>query len=215
MNYIPYLFFASAWAGILLCLRRQPLDLKARAALYLEKYQQRYQKTALGRTAAGIKAKIQQEQLEKELAENLAYIKNLVVLGRGRSISAELLLTELSDASDKLASVYIEMAGWLHTNEKDLAAKCFSDRFDTGYAIEIGRFLAGWEDISPSELLPSVELYQSALREERMTRQQQRDEAMSDLVYFPVVLNCMAVLLNFIYVAYFLSQRDALGLLIS
>ena len=35
----------------------------------------------------------------------------------------------------------------------------------------------------------------------------------SDLVYFPVVVNAMAVLMNFIYVAYFLQQKEALNVL--
>ena len=40
-----------------------------------------------------------------------------------------------------------------------------------------------------------------------------RVQAVSDLAYFPVVINCMAVLLNFIYVAYFIAQKDQLGML--
>ena len=65
----------------------------------------------------------------------------------------------------------------------------------------------------PEDLLNTVEVYRSALREDRLTRQKRRDEMVSDLVYFPVVVNAMAVLMNFIYVAYFIQQRDALNVL--
>ena len=65
----------------------------------------------------------------------------------------------------------------------------------------------------PGDLLNTVEVYRSALREDRLTRQKRRDEMVSDLVYFPVVVNAMAVLMNFIYVAYFIQQRDALNVL--
>ncbi|MBR0441146.1 MAG: hypothetical protein IJK25_04325, partial [Firmicutes bacterium] len=156
---------------------------------------------------------LKREKLEMELSESLAYVKNLVILGRGKSISAELLLTELSDVIRFLSPVFLDMAHWLHLNEKEKAAESLSSRFGTGFSKEIGHFLSGWEDIDPSELLSSVELFQSALREERMTRQMSRDEAVSDLAYFPVVINCMAVLLNFIYVAYFIAQKDQLGML--
>ena len=51
------------------------------------------------------------------------------------------------------------------------------------------------------------------MREDRLTKQKRRDEMVSDLVYFPVVVNAMAVLMNFIYVAYFLQQKEALNVL--
>ena len=46
----------------------------------------------------------------------------------------------------------------------------------------------------------------------RYTKIRRRDELISDLVYFPVVLNCVVVLLNFLYVAYFLQQKEILSL---
>ncbi|MCF0150506.1 MAG: hypothetical protein HUJ80_03755 [Firmicutes bacterium] len=215
MNGISFLLMLLFWAGVWLLLCKRPMELKERAQLQLSGYRRLQKKRGAAGLFAELRKRLLQEKMEKELAESLAYIKNLVVLGRGRSISAELLLTELADATSVLSSIYLNMASWLSLNEKEAAAKCFSDSFDTGYAVEIGRFLAGWEDICPQELLPAVELYQSALREERQTRQSQKDEMISDLIYFPVVMNCMAVLLNFIYVVYFLSQKEALGLLMS
>ena len=47
---------------------------------------------------------------------------------------------------------------------------------------------------------------------ERITRIRKRDELMSDIIYFPVVIDCMVVLLNFLYVAYFLQQKELMEL---
>ncbi len=213
MNYFPYAMLCLFWSGIMIINVKKKPDLRSRAELFAKRYISEDSRSALGRAVASAKTSLIQDRLERELAESLAYIKNLVILGRGKSISAELLLTELSDISRALSPVYLDMAHWLHLNEKERAAKSFSERFRSPYALETGQFLSRWEDIEPSELLSSVELYQSALREERMTKQVQKDETLSDLVYFPVVLNCMAVLLNFIYVAYFIAQKESLGLL--
>ena len=212
MKYFDFAALAVFWAGVMLLTVKKRLDLKERARLFVNKYADD-SSIRMPEAVKKIRAEFGRDKLERELAENLAYIKNLVVLGRGQSISTELLLTELSECSKLLSGTYLDMAHWLHTNRKDKAAECFSARFDNGFAKEIGQLLAGWEDIEPAELLSSVELYQSALREERQTRQLEKDEMISDLVYFPVVINCMAVLLNFIYVAYFLSQRESLSLL--
>ncbi|MBR0140543.1 MAG: hypothetical protein IJM17_09715 [Firmicutes bacterium] len=213
MKYFPFMMPGLFWLGILTIKVKRKPDLKARAELFARRYISEESKNSLGRAIAGARTSLIQDRLERELSESLAYIKNLVILGRGKSISAELLLTELSEISRALSPVYLDMAHWLHLNEKERAAKSFSERFRSSYAVETGQFLARWEDIEPSELLSGIELYQSALREERMTKQVEKDEMISDLVYFPVVLNCMAVLLNFIYVAYFIAQKDSLGML--
>ncbi len=202
------------WAGMLLMIKKERPDLRERAELFLGRYIKAGKKRGLPGRLGRFMDELKKEKLERELSESLAYIKNLVVLGRGKSISSDLLLTELSDVTTLLSPVYLDMAHWLHLNEKERAAACLYSRIESGFAREIGMFLAGWEDIEPAELLSSVELFQSALREERMTRQMMRDEAVSDLAYFPVVINCMAVLLNFIYVAYFIAQKDQLGMLI-
>ena len=52
--------------------------------------------------------------------------------------------------------------------------------------------------------------YQKAIEQVRLTKQKKWDEMISDLVYFPVIMNVMLILINFIYVAYFIDQRDAL-----
>ena len=128
-------------------------------------------------------------------------------------MSAQLLLEELSELSKDLGPVFLSMARCVQLFDKETAAQQLYDALPFSYAKDIGEFLAGWEDVPPSDLLNTVEVYRSALREDRLTRQKRRDEMISDLVYFPVVVNAMAVLLNFIYVAYFIQQRDALSIL--
>ena len=121
-------------------------------------------------------------------------------------MSAQLLLEELSELSKDLGPVFLSMARSIQMFDKETAARQLFEALPFSYAKDIGEFLAGWEDIPPSDLLNTVEVYRSALREDRLTRQKRRDETISDLVYFPVVVNSMVVLLNFIYVAYFLQH---------
>jgi hypothetical protein len=44
----------------------------------------------------------------------------------------------------------------------------------------------------------------------RLTEQKKKDEMISDMVYFPVVVNILVIFVNFIYVAYFLDQKEML-----
>ena len=143
----------------------------------------------------------------------MSYIRNLVILGRGESMSGELLMEELSDVTKQLSPVFLDMARSLHVNDKERASLALYKAMGDSTSRDVGAFLARWEDIPPKELASSVEAYRSALREKRETALRRRDEVISDLVYFPVIANSMAVLLNFIYVAYFLEQKEALSIL--
>ena len=68
------------------------------------------------------------------------------------------------------------------------------------------------QDVRPEDLIGTVEIYRSTIQGARTTRIMRRDEIISDLVYIPVVLNCAVVLLNFLYIAYFLEQKELLSL---
>jgi len=100
----------------------------------------------------------------------------------------------------------------MRMGDKKDALATFSKK--TGLPIGIGEILTGWDELPPSEVTKTVDAYISMLREERKTARKKKDELISDLVYFPVVLNCMMVLLNFVNVAFFIEQREALSLFV-
>ena len=192
---------------------RQNGSLKMEARKYVKQSEAAARKSAPYRKLQQFAAGRRREAMQRDLAESLSYVKNLVVIGRGENMSAQLLLEELSELSKDLGPVFLSMARSIQMFDKETAARQLFEALPFSYAKDIGEFLAGWEDIPPSDLLNTVEVYRSALREDRLTRQKRWDETISDLVYFPVVVNSMVVLLNFIYVAYFLQQKDALSVL--
>ncbi len=214
MAYINFALLMLLWLGLgLLAGPRAGRSLKMEAQKYMKRSEESAKRSAPYRKLQQFAAGRKREAMQRDLAESLSYIKNLVVIGRGETMSAQLLLEELSELSKDLGPVFLSMARCIQLFDKQTAARQLYEALPFSYAKDIGEFLAGWEDIPPADLLNTVEVYRSALREDRLTRQKRRDEAVSDLVYFPVVVNAMAVLLNFIYVAYFIQQRDALSIL--
>ncbi len=145
--------------------------------------------------------------MELELVEALAYLRNIVILGNGSSASAELVLEELAGISNALKPAFQDMAHFLHTNDKASAEMVLYKYMDTGFSKDLGRFLAGWNDIPPGELLGNLEIYLDSLREDIIDQKQKRNEIISDLIYFPVVINAMLVLVDFIYVAFYIEQQ--------
>lgn len=152
------------------------------------------------------------EKLKDELSECLSYTRNIAILGSSRRLSAGELLAALAAQSVLLRPVFLDMAHALNTNDRQRAAGALYSVLREPYAKDIGGFLASWEDTDPDYMLRTLEVYRGMLREERVTRIRKRDELLSDIIYFPVVIDCMVVLLNFLYVAYFLQQKELLQL---
>ncbi len=211
---VPFAFLILLWTGVgLLNGGSAGRSLKLEAQRYRSRSGELARKSAPYKKLKQFALSRKREAMQRDLAESLSYIKNLVVIGRGENMSAQLLLEELSELSKDLGPVFLSMARCVQLFDKQTAAQQLYDALPFSYAKDIGEFLAGWEDVPPADLLNTVEVYRSALREDRLTKQKRRDEMISDLVYFPVVVNAMAVLMNFIYVAYFLQQREALSVL--
>ena len=209
MKFISICILLMFWTGIWLINAPDPETLLDRARFYAGKAAVFVSKGPASR----LRSASAKKKMSQELSEALSYIRNLVILGRGEKMSVELLMEELSGICDRLAPVFTDMERSLHINDKDRASRYLYDAIGESFAKDIGTFLAHWEDIPPKELLSSVEAYRSTLREIRQTELKKRDEIISDIVYFPVVLNSMVVLLNFIYVAYFLEQKEALSIM--
>ena len=211
---VPFAFLILLWTGVgLLNGGSAGRSLKLEAQRYRSRSGELARRSAPYKKLKQFALSRKREAMQRDLAESLSYIKNLVVIGRGENMSAQLLLEELSELSKDLGPVFLSMARCVQLFDKQTAAQQLYDALPFSYAKDIGEFLAGWEDIPPADLLNTVEVYRSALREDRLTKQKRRDEMVSDLVYFPVVVNAMAVLMNFIYVAYFLQQKEALNVL--
>ncbi len=205
---IPLIF----WSGTaLLIYGRSVSGPLKKARLIAEKGRSAAKSTAVFGLWKRFLAGRRKDRLMLELSESLAYIRNIAVLGQAGQISAELLLSELSDFAKLLGPVFSDMAVSLRQGDKNRASEALYSVLGESSARDIGSFLASWEDIPPAELIQSIDLYRSGLTEARLTKQRRRDEVISDLVYFPVVLNCMVVLLNFLYVAYFLQQKELLS----
>ena len=208
---IPYILLALFWTGAALVFTdsgKAGRRIRALAGKGMDKAGSSGPVKAI-KTAA---ARRQKEKLRDELSECLSYTRNIAILGSRQRVSAGELLTALAGQAVLLKPVFLDMAHALNLNDRERAAGALYSVLREPFAKDIGGFLASWEDIEPEGMLQTLEVYRNMLREERITRIRKRDELLSDIIYFPVVLNCMVVLLNFLYVAYFLQQKELLEL---
>ena len=203
---MPFLLLFVFWAGVAVLLVKDPYDLKKRASDYTGAGIKGVYR-GLVRVRDRLRAGLYRDALIGEVTECLGYIRNIAILGRSQEVSAVELLSQLSALSDRMRPVFEETARYLSLNDRAGAEQCFC----TGTGLEISRGLAsllcGWEDTSPSDIVGTVDAYLSVLREEKITAVKKRNEIISDLVFFPVVINCVIVLVDFMYISFFINQR--------
>ena len=206
-----YLLLIVFWAGVLVLKKDGSYDLKKRAGKTNGRGKE---KGVDKRTVSGwLRSGFAKEAVIREISDSLGYVKNIAILGRSSEFSAQILLSELADASVKLKPVYEEMARYLSTGEKENAGRYFVSRTGLDISPGLGELLTGWDDVDPRDILETVDSYLTILREEKITAQKRKNEILSDLIYFPVVINCMLVLIDFLYITFFTGQQDAFTLL--
>ena len=208
MNRFLFTFLLIYIAGFAVLLLPCKDDLRQRANLYSGKAKDKVLGSSFAGKVRSLFLDMKQDSYEKELIEGLSYIKNLVVLGQGANLSSEGILSELARISKSLAPAYMKMERFMHLNEKQSAAAVLPTYIKSSYGAELGNFLSSWEEFNGEDLVASVNMYLQSIKEERETSLRQRDAIISDLVYIPVVCNCMIILINFIYIAYYLEQKE-------
>lgn len=164
----------------------------------------------------GLCAKLSEGAKQKkdlEIYEAISYLRNTASLGGRGPGSADTVIEQLAERRGRLQPVYMRMLQLLRLNRKEAAAEYFGQEVDTPMGRDFGRLLIQWDELEPKALTETLVSHQRNLKEVRMTARKRKDEMISDLIYLPVILNVMLIFVNFIYVAYFIDQKDVLSAL--
>ncbi len=209
---MPYLCLFVFWSGALLLFSSRPRGLKMLAGRYSAAASEGV-KIRIRELSLRLKRSFSKDTLSRETAECLGYIKNISIPGRSSEMSSVSLMSELSDISAALRPVFAEMSRYMELNDKKAAEDVFVKATGLETSRGIAALLTGWDELPPKEVKETVAAFLSALSEERITARRKKNELISDLIYFPVVLDCMLILLDFVYVSFFARQTESLFLL--
>jgi hypothetical protein len=153
---------------------------------------------------------MKKERKQREIYEAISFLRNVTAVGMSGNMSADLALQKLSEKEGVLQPAYRKALGLLRLNKRNEAELCFADAVGEGLGRDFIRVVLQWDDIDPRELTASLTSYQKSMKEIQLTARKKRDEMMSDLIYVPVVVNILVIFMNFIFVAYFLEQKEML-----
>ncbi len=149
-------------------------------------------------------------KVRREMLEGTALMRNRIAACEGKKITTDVMLEELIADSDVLRYPYSRMLSLVRTEEHRKAVNEFAAIVNEKDAAEYAEMIIRLDDMDPADVYDSVISFQKNMKEERITEIKKRDEAVSDILYLPVVLNLLIIFFNFLYVTYFTQQKDFL-----
>ena len=150
-----------------------------------------------------------------EIYQSISLLRNMVVGSKGYKLSTDHIIEQLAIYSDILRHTYFKMMNLLRLNRKQEAVKLFFLEIGTKAGKDFGRILIDIDEVNPRELEEILISLQKNIREERITKQRKRDEVLSDILYLPVIVNVLLIFINFIYVAYFVNQKNLFSMMMN
>jgi len=155
------------------------------------------------------------QKMEREIARDMAFLRNLLLLGSGNVLSGDYVLTRLAFREGPLKPAYLAMLSHQRLNRKQKALEAFSSYVQVPMARELAGILLQWDELESKVISEILTSHQKTLRDIRMTQQTRRDETISDLIYLPAVFNVLIICVNFIYISYYINQQEVFRLLFS
>lgn len=151
-----------------------------------------------------------EQKMDKEIFESITFLRNLASIEKGGTSSTDYILEKLAEYNGLLQPIYIKMLNLLRINQPKEAAELFFQKVGTSASKDFARLLIQWDKLEPLELMETLLSYEKSMKAIRITEQKKKDEIISDLIYFPVVVNILVIFVNFIYIAYFIDQKEML-----
>lgn len=155
---------------------------------------------------------MRREQVDKEVYEAMAFIGNFTA-ATGGNVGSQFILEQLSHRESPLRQTYIKTLGLVRLNKMKDAEQEMLQKADTEAGHALTSLLLNWDKMKPEELTEILETRRKSIREICITKRKRREELLSDIVYLPVVANVFLIFINFIYVGYFMQQKELLHMI--
>lgn len=155
----------------------------------------------------GVIVKSDKEKKDTELFGCLSLLKNMIVQ-KDDQISADFIIENLAQSMSITKPAFLQMLARFRMNKVKEAEEAFYAEIGTDLSKEIASLLMQMDQLDPAEFEEIVISKQAFVREYKKTRESRKAEAISDLIYIPIVVDAIIVLMNFLIIAYFIPQQD-------
>ncbi len=147
-------------------------------------------------------------QIDKELFETMTQLKNLCIAQASAPMSGDYLIEQLLKFSNLTKPAYTKLLSLWRLGCAEEGCEVFATLLNTKMSNELSSIFIKLEKINPVELASQLELFQNHVREERMTSFQKKQEALSYVLYSPVIASAFMIMLNFMIIVIWMDTMD-------
>lgn len=148
------------------------------------------------------------EQIDREHLNAMTQLKNLCIAQEEKRVGADYLIEQLFKNSSVTKPAYTKLLRYWRMGQVRSGCEAFGHVLDTKISQELANIFEKLDDLDHQTLVDQIIVYQSFIREERMTRYQKRQEVLSYILYAPVVASAFMVILNFMVIVIWLDTMD-------
>lgn len=200
-----YIAFCS---GVVMIIRSIPAEIRLkRKVTELQAVKTKIFAIIQGVKEGSLLKEIREDRIDRAIYEDLSYLHNLIVAHKGM-INSDSVISSLAERDGALKRAYIRMLSFMRTGRVNEAEQCMRLETGTEMGKEFASLLISWEHIPPDQLKEVIVSHRKSIKETCLTRQKKREEIISDFIYFPATMNVFLVFINFIYISYFMQQKQ-------
>ncbi|GMQ57119.1 hypothetical protein AN1V17_15140 [Vallitalea sediminicola] len=152
---------------------------------------------------------LQNKKKDIEIYRILIQLKNIAITQQDRPYSADYTINQLIKFSKLTKNALINFLMYYNLGKEDEAYKKFTKEINTKMGNDIGVILLKLDKLNPLELVEQIDIIKDRNREEHITEKHRRQNAISDLIYLPIIIPVFILFLNFIMITIWIPKIDS------
>lgn len=151
------------------------------------------------------------EKKDLEIYRSITQLKNLAVAQQHKPLGADFIIEQLMKFTKVLKPIYAQTLALWRLGKEVEACNYFADATGTKLGYEFANILNKLDTINPVELVDQLILYQTHVKEERVTQLLKKQETKSNLMFVPILMLAFAIMMNFMMIVVWLDSFGALS----
>lgn len=148
-----------------------------------------------------------------EISRMITVLKNLIITCKDKPLSAEFIINNLIKFSSFTKPILTKFLSLYRLNRIEEAYSYFVSEIGVKVGREFASLLTKLDEIEPVNLIQQLKLHQEAIRDSYMTERIKRDKLISDLSFIPIIALIFLILLNFVFITFFIDSINSFNIL--
>ncbi|GKX28710.1 hypothetical protein SH1V18_11900 [Vallitalea longa] len=155
-------------------------------------------------------SKMQNKKKDIEIYRLLIQIKNIAITRQVKPYSADYTINQLIKFSKLTKNALINFLILYDVGKEDEAYKKFTKEINTKMGNDFAMILLKLDKLNPLELVEQINIIKDKNREEHITEKHRKQNTISDLIYFPIIIPVFILFLNFIMVTIWIPRIESM-----